>query len=172
MERTTSLDTEPSQTFAIGWKSNNYKSYTRIYNRELKQPPQRQQQERHKFAYFTTKTIVLHTLHMHSSVFYISLTFSFFLWREMTGFAVVWTTWAYDDKCSILSCYLKALVPIFFNCRIVRTHFASVMTLNNCEIIAETWSYIFRWHSRCCQRHLCLSSVTLKIWSCNFWKGI
>mgnify|MGYP000636362090 FL=1 len=31
-----------------------------------------------------------------------------------------------------------------FNSRIVRTHFASVMTLNNKEMTAETQSYIFR----------------------------
>ena len=36
-----------------------------------------------------------------------------------------------------------------FNSRIVRTHFASAITLNNCKIIAETRSYIFRWRSRC-----------------------
>ena len=34
------------------------------------------------------------------------LTFSFFLRREMTCFAVVWTTCAYDDKCSMLTSYL------------------------------------------------------------------
>ena len=32
-----------------------------------------------------------------------------------------------------------------FNSRIVETHFASAMTLNNCEIIAKARSYIFRW---------------------------
>ena len=36
-----------------------------------------------------------------------------------------------------------------FNSRIVKTHFASAMTLNNWEIIAQTRSYIFRWLSRC-----------------------
>ena len=36
----------------------------------------------------------------------ISQTFSFFLRREMTCFAVVWTRWAYDDKCSILPSFL------------------------------------------------------------------
>ena len=35
------------------------------------------------------------------------------------------------------------------NFRIAKTHFASVMTLNNCEIIAETRS----WHSRCRRFH-------------------
>ena len=52
------------------------------------------------------KIIVLHALHVHISFLDISQTFSFFPRREMTCFAVVWTTWAYDDKCSILSFYL------------------------------------------------------------------
>ena len=40
--------------------------------------------------------------------------FSFFLRREMTCFAVVWTMLAYDVKCSILSCVPSAgsnLIP-------------------------------------------------------------
>ena len=45
------------------------------------------------------------------------------------------------------------------NSRIVITHFASVMTLNNGEIIAETRSYIFRWRFRSHRRRLCLSSL-------------
>ena len=40
-----------------------------------------------------------HALHVHFPFFDILQTFSFFLRREMTCFAVVWTTWAYDDKC-------------------------------------------------------------------------
>ena len=35
-------------------------------------------------------------------IFDILKTFSFFLWDEMTCFAVVRTTWACDDKCKIL----------------------------------------------------------------------
>ena len=52
------------------------------------------------------KTVFLHALHVHFSSFDILKTFSFFLRREMTCFAVVWTTWAYDNKCSILSSYV------------------------------------------------------------------
>ena len=52
------------------------------------------------------KTAFLHALHVHFSSFDILKTFSFFLRREMTCFAVVSTTWAYDDKCSILSSYV------------------------------------------------------------------
>jgi len=51
-------------------------------------------------------------LHLHFSSFDILKMFSFFLWYEMTFFAVVWTTWAYDDKCSKLSYVPSAnLVP-------------------------------------------------------------
>ena len=34
------------------------------------------------------------------------------------------------------------------NFRTVRTHFSSIMTLNNWKMIAEKRSYIFRWRSR------------------------
>ena len=54
------------------------------------------------------KTVFLHALHVHFSSFDILKTFSFFLRREMTYFAVVGTTWAYDDKCSILSSYVSS----------------------------------------------------------------
>ena len=42
------------------------------------------------------------------SFFDILKTFSFFLRREMTCFAVVWTTWAYDDKWSTLSSHVPS----------------------------------------------------------------
>ena len=45
-----------------------------------------------------------------------------------------------------------------FISRIVRTHFSSKMTLNNCEIIAETGSSRFRR-----RRRVCLSSL-LSVW--------
>ena len=59
--------------------------------RELKQARRRRQQECHKFAYLTEKTIVLHALHVYFSFLYILPTFSFFLRREMTCFTVRWT---------------------------------------------------------------------------------
>ena len=90
------------------------------------------------------KTVFLHALHVHFSSFVILKTSSFFLWREMTFFAVVWTTWAYDDKCSILSCPKRWFR---FNSRIVKPHFSGIMTLNNWKI-AEMRSDIFRWRSR------------------------
>ena len=48
-----------------------------------------------------------------------------------------------------------------FNSRILRTHFASIMTLNHSEIIAETRSYIFRLRSRCRRCRVSLSSVII-----------
>ena len=54
------------------------------------------------------KTIVFARFARAVFIFDISQTFSFFLRREMTCFAVVWTTWPYDDKCSILSSYLRS----------------------------------------------------------------
>ena len=54
------------------------------------------------------KIVFLHALHVHFPFFDILETFSFFLRRGMTCFAVVWTTWAYDDKCSILCSYVRS----------------------------------------------------------------
>ena len=49
-----------------------------------------------------------------------------------------------------------------FNSRIVRTHFSSIMSLNNWKMIAETRSHIFRWRSRFRRRRVCLSSLVSK----------
>ena len=54
------------------------------------------------------KTDFLHALHVHLSYIDILKTFSFFLRREMTCFALVRTTWTNDDKCSILSSYVPS----------------------------------------------------------------
>ena len=54
------------------------------------------------------KTVFLHALHVHFSFFDILETFLFFLQRQMTCSAVVRTTGAYDDKCSILSSYVPS----------------------------------------------------------------
>ena len=45
-----------------------------------------------KFAYLTMKNSIFASLQVHFSFFDILKTFSFFLRREMTCFAVVWTT--------------------------------------------------------------------------------
>ena len=54
------------------------------------------------------KIVFLHALHVQFSSFDILKTFLFFLRLEKTCFVVVWTTWAYDDKCSILSSYVPS----------------------------------------------------------------
>ena len=71
-------------------------------NTELTQP-RRRQQGRHKVAYLIVKNNTFARFARTVFIFDISQTFSFFLRREMTCFGVVWTTRAYDDKCSILS---------------------------------------------------------------------
>ena len=53
-----------------------------------------------------------------------------------------------------------------FNFRIVRTHFSSIMTLNNWKMIVETRSYIFRWRSRFRRRRVCLSSLFRQMHCC------
>ena len=58
----------------------------------IKQPRRRRQQERHKFAYLTMKNNSFARFARAVFIFDISQTFSFFLRREMTCFAVVWTT--------------------------------------------------------------------------------
>ena len=100
-----------------------------------------------------SKTIVLHALHVQVSF----LTFC----RRSRSFCDV--KWPVLQLCgrrdhmmtNVKFCLLicKALV------RIVRTHFASVMTLNNWEMITETRSYIFRWRSRCRRRRVCVNSL-------------
>ena len=100
------------QLFGYGWKL-----------RELTQPRRRRQQERHKFAYLIVKNNSFARFARAVFIFDISQKFSFFLRREMTCFAVVWTTWPYDD--------ISLRRWFQFNSRIVGTHFARVFTLNN-----------------------------------------
>ena len=102
------------------------------------------------------KTLFLHALHVHFSSFDILKTFSFFLRREMTSFSGVWTTLAYRMT-NVNFVHLWPKRWFQFNSRIVRTHFSSIMTLNNWKMIAETRSYIFRWRSRCRRRRVYLS---------------
>ena len=98
-------------TFLEMWNRNDHTgSLTLSLNsciRELKQPQWRRQQKAHKFAHWKN-SIFARFVHVHFSSFDILKTFLFFLRREMTCFAVVGTTWAYDDKCSILSSYVSS----------------------------------------------------------------
>ena len=102
------------------------------------------------------KTVFLHALHVHFSSF-----------GHFEDVLVLSTTWN-DLFCSCVEDVsiwwqifnLVLLCPkrwFQFNSRIVRTHFSSIMTLNNCKMIAERRSYIFRWRSCFRRRRVCLS---------------
>ena len=92
-------------------------------------PRRRRQREHHKFAYLIVKNNSFARFASEVFIFDISQTFSFFLRREMTCFAVVWTTWPWWQMFNFVFLSVKRWFQ--FNSRIVRTHFASVMTLNN-----------------------------------------
>ena len=137
---------------AVLWQSAN------TGNRELKQPRQRRQQESHKFAYLTMKN---NSFARFARAFFI-------IWH-FVDVLVLSTTWN-DLFCSCVddvSIWWQKFNFVFlslkgwfqFNSKIVGTHFASVMTLNNLEIIVETRSYIFRWRFRCCRLRVCLRSL-------------
>ena len=89
----------------------------------------------------------------------------------LAGVLVLSTTWndqfciCVDDVSTWWQMFNYVLVPLKrwfqFNSRIVRTHFASLRTLNNWKKIAGTRSYIFRWRSQCSRRRLCLSSLLI-----------
>ena len=77
-------------------------------------------------------------------------------------------TWHVNCSCvDDVSIWWQMLIFVFLslkrwfqlNSRVVRTHFASVMTFNNREMIAETRSYIFRWLSRFRRRYVWLISL-------------
>ena len=90
-------------------------------NRELKQPQRWRQQQRHNFLYLAMKNNSFARL-------LCTCNFSLCTFRHHSrsshevkwphGFAVVWKTWAYIDKCSILSSYLWSagsnLIPGYF----------------------------------------------------------
>ena len=103
-------------------------------------------------------------------VFVLSMT-----WNDLFSSCVDDLTWAYDDKCSILSCPKHRFQ---FNSRIVKAHFSGIMTLNNWKVIAETRNVIFRWHSHFRRRRVCLNSLVIRpyerptSWSFLFYKKI
>ena len=76
----------------------------------------------------------------------------------MTCFAVVWWTWAYDDK------FLPKKRWSQLKSRIVNTHFESIVTLNKWETIAETRSYNFGRRSRCRRRCVCVNCLIPALW--------
>jgi len=139
--------------------------------RELKQPRRRRQQKPHKFAYLTMKNSI-----------FACFARAFFIFWHFADVLVLSTTWN-DLFCSCVDdvsiwwhmfnfillcpkCWFQ------FNSRIVRTHFSSIMSLNNWKMIAETRSHIFRWRPRFRRRRVCLSSLlsvntTTTLWACG-----
>ena len=128
----------------------------------IKHPRRRRQQERHKFPYIT----------MENNNF-TRFARAFFIFKHFADVLVLSTTWN-DLFCSCLddvSIWWQMFNFVFlplkrwfqFNSRIVRTHFANVMILNNWEMIAEMRSYIFRWPSGFRRHRLCLSSLLGKL---------
>ena len=86
---------EGGQTRGRRWESNqashssNRDEWRAHGIREFTQPRRRRQQESHKFAYLIVKNNSFARFARAFLIFDISLTFSFFLRREMTCFAVV-----------------------------------------------------------------------------------
>ena len=104
------------------------------------------------------KTVVLHALHVHFSsfdifkaFFVLSMTWNKLFCGCVDDVSIWWQMFNFVFLCP------KRWFQI--NSRIVRTHFFSIMTLNNWKMIAETRSYIFRWRSRFLRRRVCLSSL-------------
>ena len=130
--------------------------------RELKQPRRRRQQKPHKFAYLTMKYSI-----------FARFTRAFFIFWHFVDFLVLSITWN-DLFCSCVDDVsiwwqmfnFVCLCPkrwFQINSRIVRTHFASMVSLNNWKMIEETRSYIFRWRSRFRRRRVCLSSLMKQV---------
>ena len=94
---------------------------------------------------------------------------AFFIFWHFADVLVLSTTWnnlfcsCVDEVSISWQMFNFVFLPLKrwlqFNSRIVRTHFASVMTLHNSEMIAETRSYISRWRSHCRRRRVCVNSL-------------
>ena len=135
-------------------KNNKFFAWRKTDIRELKQPRRRWQQERRKFEYLTMKNSSF-------ACFAWAFLFFFIFRRRFRFFHNV--KWPVLQLCgrrehmmtNMFNFVFLSLKRWFqFNSRIVGTHFASVMTLNNLEMIAETQSYIFRWRFRCRRRRV------------------
>ena len=133
---------------------------TTIWKPGFTQPRRRLQQERHKFAHLIEKNNSFARFARAVFIFDISLLVLSATWNDLfcscVDDATIW--W------QIVNIVLLSMKRWFqFNSRIVTTHFASIMTLNNWEMITETWSYIFRWRSRCCRRRVCVNSLLSRV---------
>ena len=130
-----------------------------ILIRELKQPRRRRQQKPQKFAHSAVKNSI-----------FARFARAFFISWNFVDVLVLSATWN-DQFCSWVDnvsawwqMFNFALCPkrrFQLNSRIVRTHFSSIMSLNNWKMIAETRRYIFRWRSRFRRRRVSLSSLIL-----------
>ena len=126
--------------------------------RELKQPRRRQQQERHKFACLTTKNSSFARFAHALFIFFTFCRRSCSL-HNVKGPVLQLCGRRGHIMTNVQFFFLSLKCWFQFNSRIVGTHFASVMTLNNWEMIAEMRSYIFRWRFRRRRRRFCLSSL-------------
>ena len=129
--------------------------------RELTQPRRGRQQGRHKFAYLIVK---------NNSCARFARAVFFWHFADVLVLSATWN----DLFCSCVddvTIWWQMLNFVFLsmkrwfqsNSRIVRTHFASVMSLNNWEMITETRSYIFRWRSRCRRPRVCVNSLLVSL---------
>ena len=111
--------------------------------RELKQPGRGRQQKPHKFAYLTMKNSIFARFARAFVIFWhfedVLVTWNDLFCRCVDDVSIWWQMFNFVFLCP------KRRFQ--FNSRIVKTHFSSVMTLNNWKMIAETRSYICRWHS-------------------------
>ena len=126
--------------------------------RELKQPRRRRQQKPHKFAYLTMKNRIFARF---ARAFLIFWHFKYALVLSTT-WNDLFCSWVDDGSIWLQMFNFVLLCPkrwFQFNSRIVRTHFSSIMSMNNWKMIAETRSHIFRWRSRLRRRRVCLSSL-------------
>ena len=132
------------------------------YIRELKQPRRRRQQKPPHICIFDNE----------NSIFARFARAVFIFWH-FVDVLVLSTTWN-DLFCSCVddvSIWWQMFIFVFlcpkrrfqFNSRIVRTHFSSMVTLNNWKMISETRSYIFVWRSRFRRRCVCLSSLLYQV---------
>ena len=98
---------------------------------------------------------------------------AFFMFWHFVDILVLSTTWN-DLFCSCVddvSMWWQMFNFVFscpkrwfqFNSRIIKTHFSSIMSLNNWKMIAETRSHIFKWRSRFRRRRVCLSSLIIHL---------
>ena len=99
------------------------------------------------------KTLFLHALHVHFFIFWhfedvlvLSTTWNDLFLRCVDDVGIGWQMFNFVHLCPMRW--------FQFSSRIVRTHFSSIMTLNNWKMITETRSYIFRWRSRCRRRRV------------------